>query len=217
MRMSKGRLIVFSAPSGCGKGTMLAEILKDENYCVSVSATTRSPREGEVDGVNYYFMSKGDFLQRVADSEFLEYAEYCDNYYGTLMSEVDGKLNEGKNVILEIEVQGAQKIREKRPDALMIFILPPSVSELRRRLKKRGTETDEVIEQRVSQAAREIEVAAEFGGDGRHIFQHADGEAVADHQSFHTKDDTTTPPRAANETSRGLQVPAGCLICQTPD
>jgi len=162
MRMSKGRLIVFSAPSGCGKGTMLAEILKDENYCVSVSATTRSPREGEVDGVNYYFMSKGDFLQRVADSEFLEYAEYCDNYYGTLMSEVDGKLNEGKNVILEIEVQGAQKIREKRPDALMIFILPPSVSELRRRLKKRGTETDEVIEQRVSQAAREIEVASKY-------------------------------------------------------
>ena len=162
MRMSKGRLIVFSAPSGCGNGTMLAEILKDENYCVSVSATTRSPREGEVDGVNYYFMSKGDFLQRVADSEFLEYAEYCDNYYGTLMSEVDGKLNEGKNVILEIEVQGAQKIREKRPDALMIFILPPSVSELRRRLKKRGTETDEVIEQRVSQAAREIEVASKY-------------------------------------------------------
>ncbi|MBQ1339025.1 MAG: guanylate kinase [Ruminococcus sp.] len=160
--MSKGRLIVFSAPSGCGKGTMLAEILKDENYCVSVSATTRSPREGEVDGVNYYFMSKGDFLQRVADSEFLEYAEYCDNYYGTLMSEVDGKLNEGKNVILEIEVQGAQKIREKRPDALMIFILPPSVSELRRRLKKRGTETDEVIEQRVSQAAREIKVASKY-------------------------------------------------------
>ena len=162
MRMSKGRLIVFSAPSGCGKGTMLAEILKDENYCVSVSATTRSPREGEVDGVNYYFMSKGDFLQRVADSEFLEYAEYCDNYYGTLMSEVDGKLNEGKNVILEIEVQGAQKIREKRPDALMIFILPPSVSELRRRLKKRGTETDEVIEQRVSQAAREIKGASKY-------------------------------------------------------
>ncbi len=162
MRMSKGRLIVFSAPSGCGKGTMLAEILKDENYCVSVSATTRSPREGEVDGVNYYFMSKGDFLQKVADSEFLEYAEYCDNYYGTLMSEVDGKLNEGKNVILEIEVQGAQKIREKRPDALMIFILPPSVSELRRRLKKRGTETDEVIEQRVSQAAREIKVASKY-------------------------------------------------------
>lgn len=160
--MNKGRLIVFSAPSGCGKGTMLAEILKDKNYCVSVSATTREPREGEVDGVNYYFISKGDFLQKVADSEFLEHAEYCDNYYGTLISEVDGRLNEGLNVILEIEVQGAMKIREKRPDALFIFIAPPSVNELRRRLKKRGTETDEVIEKRVSQAAGEIALAENY-------------------------------------------------------
>ena len=162
MTMNKGRLIVFSAPSGCGKGTMLAEILKDKNYCVSVSATTREPREGEVDGVNYYFISKGDFLQKVADSEFLEHAEYCDNYYGTLISEVDGRLNEGLNVILEIEVQGAMKIREKRPDALFIFIAPPSVNELRRRLKKRGTETDEVIEKRVSQAAGEIALAPKY-------------------------------------------------------
>ena len=160
--MNKGRLIVFSAPSGCGKGTMLAEILKDKNYCVSVSATTREPREGEVDGVNYYFISKGDFLQKVADSEFLEHAEYCDNYYGTLISEVDGRLNDGLNVILEIEVQGAMKIREKRPDALFIFIAPPSVNELRRRLKKRGTETDEVIEKRVSQAAGEIALAPKY-------------------------------------------------------
>ena len=162
MTMNKGRLIVFSAPSGCGKGTMLAEILKDENYCVSVSATTREPREGEVDGVNYHFISKGDFLQKVADSEFLEHAEYCDNYYGTLISEVDGRLNDGLNVILEIEVQGAMKIREKRPDALFIFIAPPSVNELRRRLKKRGTETDEVIEKRVSQAAGEIALAPKY-------------------------------------------------------
>ena len=162
MTMNKGRLIVFSAPSGCGKGTMLAEILKDKNYCVSVSATTREPREGEFDGVNYYFISKGDFLQKVADSEFLEHAEYCDNYYGTLISEVDGRLNEGLNVILEIEVQGAMKIREKRPDALFIFIAPPSVNELRRRLKKRGTETDEVIEKRVSQAAGEIALAENY-------------------------------------------------------
>ncbi len=162
MTMNKGRLIVFSAPSGCGKGTMLAEILKDENYCVSVSATTREPREGEVDGVNYYFISKGDFLQKVVDNEFLEHAEYCDNYYGTLASEVDGRLNEGINVILEIEVQGAMKIREKRPDALFIFIAPPSVNELRRRLKKRGTETDEVIEKRVSQAAGEISLAGKY-------------------------------------------------------
>ena len=162
MTMNKGRLIVFSAPSGCGKGTMLAEILKDENYCVSVSATTREPREGEVDGVNYYFISKGDFLQKVVDNEFLEHAEYCDNYYGTLVSEVDGRLNEGINVILEREVQGAMKIREKRPDALFIFIAPPSVNELRRRLKKRGTETDEVIEKRVSQAAGEISLAGKY-------------------------------------------------------
>ena len=160
--MNKGRLIVSSAPSGCGKGTMLAEILKDKNYCVSVSATTREPREGEVDGVNYHFISKGDFLQKVADSEFLEHAEYCDNYYGTLISEVDGRLNDGLNVILEIEVQGAMKIREKRPDALFIFIAPPSVNELRRRLKKRGTETDEVIEKRVSQAAGEIALAPKY-------------------------------------------------------
>lgn len=162
MKMNKGRLIVFSAPSGCGKGTMLAEILKDRNYAVSVSATTRDPREGEEDGVNYYFLSKGDFLQKVADSEFIEYAEYCDNYYGTLISEVEGKLSEGVNVILEIEVQGAMKLREKRPDALFVFVVPPSIAELRRRLKKRGTETDEVIEKRVSQAAGEIACAKNY-------------------------------------------------------
>ena len=162
MKMNKGRLIVFSAPSGCGKGTMLAEILKDKNYAVSVSATTRAPREGEEDGVNYYFLSKGDFLQKVADSEFIEYAEYCDNYYGTLISEVEGKLSEGVNVILEIEVQGAMKLREKRPDALFIFVVPPSIAELRRRLRKRGTETDEVIEKRVSQAAGEIACAKNY-------------------------------------------------------
>lgn len=162
MKTNNGRLIVFSAPSGCGKGTMLAEILKNEDYCVSVSATTRQPREGETDGVNYYFLSKGDFLQKVADSEFLEYAEYCNNYYGTLISEVDGKLSEGKNVILEIEVQGAMKIREKRPDAVFVFIAPPSISELRRRLRKRGTETEEVIEKRVSQAAGELSYADKY-------------------------------------------------------
>jgi len=162
MKTNNGRLIVFSAPSGCGKGTMLAEILKNEDYCVSISATTRQPREGEMDGVNYYFLSKGDFLQKVADSEFLEYAEYCDNYYGTLISEVDGKLSDGRNVILEIEVQGAMKIREKRPDAVFVFIAPPSVAELRRRLRKRGTETDEVIEKRVSQAAGELSYADKY-------------------------------------------------------
>ena len=160
--MNKGRLIVFSAPSGCGKGTMLEEILKDERFAVSVSATTRAPREGEKDGVNYHFLTREDFEQRIADGKFIEHAEYCQNLYGTLASEVDGRLERGLNVILEIEPQGAMKIREKRPDAVFIFVVPPSIGELRRRLKKRGTETDEVIEERVSKAAWEISQAEKY-------------------------------------------------------
>lgn len=156
MRMSKGRLIVLSAPSGCGKGTMLAEIQKDEKFYCSISATTRSPREGEVDGVNYHFISREDFDKKVANDEFLEYAEYCGNCYGTLKSEVDSRLDKGINVILEIEVQGAMKIRQLRPDALFLFIAPPSLDELRRRLNKRGTETQDVIDQRIAQAEKEL-------------------------------------------------------------
>ena len=160
--MNKGRLIVFSAPSGCGKGTMLEEILKDKSFAISVSATTRAPREGEKDGVNYHFLTREDFEQRIADGKFIEHAEYCQNLYGTLSSEVDGRLEQGLNVILEIEPQGAMKIREKRPDAVFIFVVPPSINELRRRLKKRGTETDEVIEERVSKAAWEISQAKKY-------------------------------------------------------
>lgn len=159
---NKGRLIVFSAPSGCGKGTMLAEILEDKNFYCSISATTRSPREGEIDGVNYYFLKKEDFEKKISNNEFLEYACYCDNYYGTLVSEVENKLNEGINVILEIEVQGAMKIRQLRPDALFIFISPPSVDELRRRLRKRGTESEDVIEKRVAQAENELSFVSEY-------------------------------------------------------
>ncbi len=160
--MSKGRLIVFSAPSGCGKGTMLEQILKNDGFRCSVSATTRSPRPGDVDGVNYHFISREDFEDRIGKDMFLEYAEYCGNYYGTLLSEVDPYLEKGIDVILEIEVQGAMKIRQKRPDAVFIFIAPPSVSELRRRLNKRGTETQEVIEERISQAAGEIALAEKY-------------------------------------------------------
>lgn len=160
--MNKGRLIVFSAPSGCGKGTILAEILKDERFAVSVSATTRAPREGEQDGVNYHFLTREDFEQRIADGKFIEHAEYCRNLYGTLVSEVDGRIEQGLNVILEIEPQGAMKVREKRPDAIFVFIVPPSIGELRRRLKKRGTETDEVIEERISKAAWEISQAEKY-------------------------------------------------------
>lgn len=160
--MNKGRLIVFSAPSGCGKGTMLAEILKDERFYCSVSATTRSPREGEVDGVNYHFLTKEQFEEKISCGGLLEYACYCGNYYGTLVSEVDDKLAEGKDVILEIEVQGAMKVRELRPDALFIFIAPPSINELDRRLRKRGTESDEIISQRVATAANELKYASNY-------------------------------------------------------
>lgn len=162
MKMNKGRLIVFSSPSGCGKGTMLAEILKNERFCYSVSATTRSPRENEVDGVNYYFLTKEDFEAKIANGEFLEHAEYCDNYYGTLISEVDARLDAGLNVVLEIEVKGAMAIRKLRPDALFVFIAPPSVSELRRRLNKRGTEKQEIIDKRVAEALNELPFAQKY-------------------------------------------------------
>lgn len=154
--MEKGRLIIFSAPSGCGKGTMLKEILKCENYRCSISATTREPRENEKHGVNYYFITREEFEQKINENSFLEYAQYCDNYYGTLLSEVDDYLAKGTDVILEIEVQGALKVMAKRPDAVSVFIAPPSIKELRRRLKKRGTETDEVIEKRIAEATGEI-------------------------------------------------------------
>ena len=160
--MSKGRLIVFSAPSGCGKGTMLEEILKSGEFRCSVSAATRAPREGELDGVNYHFMSEEEFMSHVENGDFLEHAVYCQNHYGTLISEVDPYLEKGINVILEIEVQGAMKIKEKRPDALFIFIAPPSIKELRRRLNKRGTEQVDVIEKRVAEAAGEISQADKY-------------------------------------------------------
>lgn len=160
--MNKGRLIIFSAPSGCGKGTMIAEILKDNNYRCSVSATTRKPREKEAHGINYYFMTDEEFEQKIKENAFLEYAGYCEHYYGTLLSEVDDYLEKGINVILEIEVQGAMKVMQQRPDSVSVFVMPPSINELRRRLKKRNTETDEVIEQRVAEASNEMAQAKKY-------------------------------------------------------
>ena len=160
--MNKGILIVVSAPSGCRKGTSLAEVMKDEKFYYSVSATTRSPRPGETDGVNYHFLGREQFEELIKTGGMLEYAEYCGNYYGTPRDKVLEKINEGKNVILEIEVQGAMQIREKCPEAVFVFIAPPSVAELRNRLEKRGTETPEVINQRVSEAAQEISFAYRY-------------------------------------------------------
>ncbi|MBE6853660.1 MAG: guanylate kinase [Ruminococcus sp.] len=160
--MNKGILIVVSAPSGCGKGTILAEILKDERFYYSVSATTRAARPGEIDGINYHFLKKDQFEELIREDGVLEYAEYCGNYYGTPKEKVFEKINEGRNVILEIEVQGAMQIKEKYPEAVFVFVAPPSVSELKNRLEKRGTETAEVIARRVSEAAQEISYADRY-------------------------------------------------------
>ena len=157
--MKHGMLVVVSAPSGCGKGTILGEILKDDKYYYSVSATTREPRKGEVDGVTYRFITKDTFEEYINKGMMLEYAEYCENYYGTPKDKMEENLAKGKCVILEIEVQGAMKVRKLRPDATFIFIAPPSIEELKRRLLKRGTETLEVIEERVAQAERELSYA----------------------------------------------------------
>lgn len=159
---NKGLLLVVSAPSGCGKGTILGEILKDDSFYYSISATTRVPREGEQDGVNYHFITKEEFEQRIAQGGMLEYAQYCGNYYGTPKKEVEQMRDAGRDVILEIEVEGAMKVRALCPDAVFLFIAPPSVEELRRRLNKRGTEAAEVIEERVSQAARELSYADRY-------------------------------------------------------
>ena len=158
----KGLLIVLSGPSGCGKGTMVAEILKRGDCAVSVSATTRNPREGEVNHVHYHFVSKTEFEQMIAENQLLEYAEYCGNYYGTPRSYVDELREAGKHVILEIEVQGAFQIRERCPDAVLVFTVPPTIDELRRRLHKRGTETEDVIEKRINRAKEELPLAEKY-------------------------------------------------------
>ena len=161
--MNKGKLFVVSAPSGCGKGTILLEVLnKNKNLFYSVSATTRTPREGEIDGVNYYFLSKDEFKREIDNGGMLEYAQYCDNFYGTPKKKVVEKLEQGIDVILEIETKGAMQVKGVMPEAVLIFILPPSVLELRRRLNKRGTEEENVIEKRVKEAEDEIRRAFNY-------------------------------------------------------
>lgn len=152
----RGKLIVVSGPSGSGKGTILSEVLKSPDYVYSVSATTRSPRKGEIDGKHYFFLARDEFEQRIASGGFVEYAEYNGNYYGTPTEFVEHNLDEGKNVILEIEVQGAMQIKKTVPDALFVFMTPESREELEDRLRARGTEEEEVIQRRLSIADREI-------------------------------------------------------------
>lgn len=160
--MKKGMLIVVSGPSGCGKGTVLSEVKKEIELSYSVSVTTREIREGEVDGVNYHYISKEKFENLISEEKVLEYTTYCGNYYGTLREEVEERRNQGQDVLLEIEVIGAANVKRLCPDAVLVFIAPPSIKELERRLKKRGTETEEVIAERVSQAEREIKCSVNY-------------------------------------------------------
>ncbi|MGN0423924.1 MAG: guanylate kinase [Acetatifactor sp.] len=153
---NKGILIVISGFSGAGKGTLVKELLRQyDEYALSVSMTTRAPRTGERDGVDYFFTTKEKFEETIAAGGLLEYASYCGNYYGTPKAYVEEMLAAGKNVILEIEVQGGTQIRELFPESLLLFVTPPSAQELENRLRARGTETEEVILRRLARAAQE--------------------------------------------------------------
>ncbi len=155
--MAKGRLIVISGFSGAGKGTVVKKLLEKYNYSLSISATTRAPREGEVDGREYYFKTVDEFKSLIDYNGLIEWAQYVDNYYGTPRKFVEDEIANGKNVILEIEVQGAMNIKSQYPNAILIFISTKDIETLHERLAGRGTETEEVIQKRISRAAEEAE------------------------------------------------------------
>lgn len=163
MMNKRGVLIILSGPSGCGKGTVLSRLLSARDDTVlSVSMTTRAPRPGDVDGVHYHFRTREEFEQTIAADGLLEYAEYNGNYYGTPIEPIERHLAAGTNVVLEIEVQGAKKVMARCPDHVSIFILPPSIEELERRLRGRGTEDDEVIARRMKAAEEELRNAEHY-------------------------------------------------------
>lgn len=155
--MRKGLLVVVSGPSGAGKGTICQALLEKTTLAYSVSATTRKPRAGEVDGESYYFLSVEAFEKMIEKDELLEWAKVYDNYYGTPLKKVEEKLAAGEDILLEIDTQGAMKVREKFPEGVYIFILPPSLTELERRIRGRDTETEDVLQKRLAAAIGEIE------------------------------------------------------------
>ncbi len=158
-----GLLFVVSAPAGCGKDTILGELFKKTDSAgYAVSATTRAPREGEVNGVHYHFLTRGEFERKIAEKEVLEYTEYCGNYYGTLRKSVNDLIEQGRDAILKIEVEGAMNIRRLFPEACLVFILPPSWEVLEKRLRNRGTETEEKIAERIGQARTELGCAKNY-------------------------------------------------------
>lgn len=162
-RQVKGKLFVISGCSGVGKGTLLKVFLsQNPEIELSISATTRKPRPGEVDGVNYFFVTKEEFKKAADNNEFLEWAEFNGNFYGTKEAYVEKRLSEGKNVILEIETRGAFQIKKKKPEAVLIFIMPPSLEELEHRLRGRNTEDETAIQNRLHEAYRELECSKDY-------------------------------------------------------
>lgn len=158
----KGIIAVISGFSGAGKGTVVNELVNKYGYAVSISATTRQPREGEEEGKDYFFKTKEEFEQMIKDGKFMEYARYVDNYYGTPKDYVYSQINNGRDVLLEIEMQGAMQVKKDFPDVTLVFITPPHVAELKRRLLKRGTETEDVIKKRIARAAEECSYMKDY-------------------------------------------------------
>ncbi len=154
--MSKGLMLIISGPAGSGKGTVNAHLLNTGDFVYSISATTRAPRPGEKNGVNYHFISREDFISRIESGDMLEYTEYCGNFYGTPKKEAEAVLDSGKNLILEIEVDGAHQVKAKYPDAILIMLLPPSFKVQESRLRNRGTETEEKILARLERTKEEL-------------------------------------------------------------
>ena len=161
--MQKGLLIVVSGASGTGKGTVCKKILNDlPEVAYSVSATTRAPRPGEIDGKEYYFLSVDEFKTWISEEKFLEYAEVYGNFYGTPLNKIEERLNRGEDILLEIDVQGALNVKRKMPDGIYIFLLPPSLAELKRRIEGRGTENPESLSRRLKNAVAEIKIGLEY-------------------------------------------------------
>ena len=160
--MKKGLLVVVSGPAGSGKGTVDAHLLKRDDFVYSVSATTRAPRPGEIDGVHYHFLTVEEFKERLDRGEMIEYTQYCGNFYGTPKKEAEEVLASGRNLILEIEVEGAHNVKAKYPEAVLILLLPPSYSVQEQRLRGRGTETEEKILERLAAAREEVTFANDY-------------------------------------------------------